>query len=357
MRTCAHHPTIDAGIEAGAGAVLLRQARTLAEAAADDGCGTRLVALTGPLPEPGTEPLDLAVRPLDGHPVDVLVGFVAPAAWSAVGVVAPATAHRLTDVGATAHPVAANGAIGAPALPVAADADIGADACTGASPPFDDGERIVMVHLVAREGARASVGRRADGSVWVWATSGTAGDDEPTGRLDDVLRRVLGLPTRPPPADPAELWASWWLDRLLTEVGLRPDRSWSWANLAVLHPAAQLVVDDRRGRVTEVVRAMPRLAEILARGRTWGDLRRDAGSGGWATPSIPPDVARWMDDGIFSRWLLDEVPSCGETLVALRDLLPHRLVRRLEDTVAGWQVSTSADADPWTTGPPSERST
>jgi hypothetical protein len=321
MLTCAHHPPIDAGTHD----VLLRLARVLAEAAAADdlrapratdagGVGS-VVAVIGPLPRLGADPLDLAVRALDGHhPVEALVGFVAPDDWSAVGVVAPATAHHL-------------------------------DTAAGVTAPFDNGDRIVTAHLIARDGASASVGRRSDGSVW--STSAPSGVDQPSGRLDDVLRRALGLPTQPPPADSAELWARLWLDRVLAEVGGRPDRSWSWASLAVLHPAAQLVVDDLRGRVAEVVRAMPRLAEMLSRRRTWGDLRRDHLSGDWTTPSIQPDVARWMDDGIFSRWLLDGVPSCGETLVALRDLLPRRLVRRIEASLTGWQVSIAVDADPW----------
>ena len=326
-------------------AVLLHLARVLAGAAAPDRSGdgrpaataggaaatrpddpthTALVAVVGPLPRVGADPVDLAVRPLDGHPVDVLLGFVAPSDWSAIGVVAPATARHM-----------------------------GADA--GVSPPFGDGERIVMVHLLGRDGVGVSVGRRADGSFWESSADPPEPGAEPepgaTGRLDDVLRRVLGLPTRPPTVGPAELWARLWLDRVLSDVGSRPDREWSWRSIAVLHPAAQLVVDDLRGRLAEVVQAMPRLAEILARGRSWDDLRLGYESGQWATPSIPPDLARWMDDGIFSRWLLAELPPCGEALVALRDLLPRRLIRRIDSTLAGWNVSTALGAEGgWTAG-------
>src|SRR3712207_3573367 len=39
--------------------------------------------------------LDLGVRPLDGHPLDVLVGFTAPAEWYALGLVVSGTARSL----------------------------------------------------------------------------------------------------------------------------------------------------------------------------------------------------------------------------------------------------------------------
>ncbi len=319
----------------GSEALLRQLARILVEAAvADDadapdathdtddtGLPGHLVAIVGPLAGTDTAAFDLLLRRLDGHPADVLLGFVAPPEWSAVGVVITATARPLDTSAQPSRPPR----------------------------PLDQEEHIVFAYLVARDGVSVSVSRRPDGSRW--ETSATSLDETATGRVDDALRRVLGLPTHPPPADPAELWARLWLDRVLTEVGARPSQPWSWPTIAVLHPAAKLVIDDMRGRVSEVVEAMPRLAEILARGRTWDDLRLGYVSGQWDAPSIPSDVARWMDDGIFSRWLLDSVPPCGAALVALRDLLPSSLVTRIERTLDRWHVSTSVADDTWPWSP------
>ena len=117
------------------------------------------------------------------------------------------------------------------------------------------------------------------------------------------------------------------------------------AAIAVLHPAAALVVDDLDDRHADVVEAMPRLAEILAESRSWttcgGAMSRATG----ARLSLPPDIAGWMDAGIFSRWLLEGVPPCVESLAALRDLLPRSLVDRVRDTLARWQVPLADGPD------------
>ena len=124
--------------------------------------------------------------------------------------------------------------------------------------------------------------------------------------------------------------------------------------MAVLHPAAQLVLDDMSGRRSEVVESMPRLAVILSDGRTWTDLRTGFAAGTWEVPAIPADVAEWMDDGMLSRWLLDGLPSCAESLVVLSDLLSERLLTRIRDTLDEWHVSARADADPWLQTRPEE---
>jgi hypothetical protein len=254
--------------------------------------------------------VDLLLRPLEGHPVEVLTGFVAPAAWSALGVLVPGRSFHLPD----------------------ADESVGQ--------PLGDRERVAIAYVVARDGASASACRRPDGTVWTHAAASLA--DAAFGRVDDVLRRALDLPTHPPEIPPVELWARLWLDRVLADVAARPTKPWSWPTIALLHPAAQLVLDDLSGCAPEVAESMPRLAEMLGHGRSWTDLRLDHASADWETPAIPADVAEWMDNGIFSRWLLDAVPPCGDTLVHLRDLLPQRLITRIERTLHGWGVSTVA---------------
>jgi hypothetical protein len=273
--------------------------------------------------------VDLLVRPLEGHPADVLTGFVAPAEWSGLGVVVPGRSFHLPGADGPDQPDEPD------------DPD---------DPPLGDREPIELAYLVARDAASASACRRPDGTIWSHAADGL--DDAAFGRIDDVLRRALGLPTHPPASSPVELWARLWLDRIVGEVAARPARRWSWPTIALLHPAARLVLDDLAGRPTEVADSMPRLAEMLGHGRTWSDLRREHVSADWEAPAIPADVAEWMDDGIFSRWLLDAVPACGDTLALLCDLLPQRLIARIERTVRRWGVSTAATASTTAAGLP-----
>jgi hypothetical protein len=270
--------------------------------------------------------VDLMLRPLGGHPAEVLTGFTAPLDWSAVGVVGRGRSHRLDD---------------------------SSDSDDETAAPFGDQERLGFAYLVARDGASASACTRADGTTWDHSATGLDGAAE--GRIDDVLRRTLGLPTHPPPAGPIELWARVWLDQVLEAASARPARRWSWPAVALLHPAAQLVLDDLSGRRSEVVESMPRLAVVLANGRSWADLRTGYASGTWVAPAIPPDVAAWMDDGIFSRWLLDGLPGCGDALVALGDLLSERVMARIAGTLEQWEVPTATDPDPWRPQAPRRR--
>jgi hypothetical protein len=209
------------------------------------------------------------------------------------------------------------------------------------------GTSVLLVHLLARDGASAACARRPDGSSIDIAAPTLDDRDSPVGRVADVLRRVLGLPTAPPSTSPDELWARLWLDRVLEEVGADRRRHWSWPSVAVLHPAARLVLDDVGGDLFDVAESMPRLAEILARSRSWSDLRHGYVAGQWDAPAVPAEIAAWMDDGIFSRWLLDGVPVCGATLLALRDLLPAGVTDQIERLLRRWEVPIDIEGDPW----------
>jgi hypothetical protein len=90
---------------------------------------------------------------------------------------------------------------------------------------------------------------------------------------------------------------------------------------------------------------------MLGRSRSWSDLRIGHASVVPDPAAIPPVLADWMDDGIFSRWLLDSVPDCGSSLVHLRDLLPPRLIARIERVIEGWDVPTDLGTDPWLPSP------
>lgn len=207
--------------------------------------------------EPG-EHVDIAVNPLPADdPIGALYGFTAPAKWLAFGVATNATS-------------------------------IGND---GAS------DRVRIVYLVDRAGRAVHAARGIELS---------AGADEATGRVPDICRRVLGLPTAPPSSDPRTLWDIDWLDRILAnrlaaDLGAPPPK---WNELDAL----------RRHR-----------SSIEA---PWAILRREVAAG-MLDVGLPADLADWMDDGMFERELLARYPDLVGILTDLAELLPGTLMRRI----------------------------
>jgi hypothetical protein len=51
---------------------------------------------------------------------------------------------------------------------------------------------------------------------------------------------------------------------------------------------------------------------------------------------VGPDVAAWMDDGMFARWLLGSRPDPVDVVVDLVDLLPPPLTRGVVEALQAW---------------------
>ncbi|MEJ7584743.1 MAG: hypothetical protein WKF43_11835 [Acidimicrobiales bacterium] len=216
--------------------------------------------------------IEIGLRPLDPgvHPVDALLGFRAPLDWDAIGVISPGQAYDAVAV--------------RPPVPVR------------------------LLHLVERSGATRSRWRSLDGSEH--PAAGEAGG----GFVHDCCRRVLGLPTAPPPCDPVAWWSALWLERVLATALAEPARQWCWPDLARLHPLfAKGAVPGRPEALAARVRAQ-------ARSTGWPALRAKA-SGGRAGGSLPAAIWRWMDDGLFARWALAGVPDSHQLLHELGALL------------------------------------
>ncbi|HEX6166242.1 MAG TPA: hypothetical protein VFZ77_09730 [Acidimicrobiales bacterium] len=237
-----------------------------------------------------TDPLapgdTLARFPLDGtHPLDLLVGLVAPRHWAALGVSCTGTARA------------------------------------AGRPP----ERVRVTILLDRSGGAAGVMRRG----------AAVGDlpGRPEGVVADACRRALALPTTPPPATTAGLWALLWLDRLVAAAGgATPcERPQTWSSVALLHPAA-----GPRGDPATAVRdpdGLVAAAAGLAAAWPWQRLRtRPAGAPLPVGPSA--GLAVWMDDGMWARWLLADLPGAGDLLSAVRGLLAPGLAGGVARVVA-----------------------
>lgn len=284
---------------------------TAADASPDDGALVRVVSRAGaPVGQ-------LAWLPLAGrHPLDLLLGFVAPDDWTAVGVCCSARAYGLDAPGAEA----ARGA-GTGSDPAAGSAS---QAAQGPA-PAPAAVRITM--LLDRDGASAGLLRRGDEVIPL--------PGNPEGTVADACRRALGLPTAPPPDSTAWLWTVVWLDRLveLASGGTR----WrgpgaAWEQIVSLHPAVGPAA-------TAVPRTSAGVADIAARtgllaaAWPWRRLRQDPTALDAPGMEMPVRLADWMDDGMWARAVLGALPSVGDLLDAVGALLPPALAEHVAAAV------------------------
>jgi hypothetical protein len=156
--------------------------------------------------------------------------------------------------------------------------------------------------------------------------SGTA-----QGTIPDLCRRVVGVATPAAPPATDHLWATLWLDAVLTEWA-RPDRrravSSDLGALTALHPATG-------GEAIDDLSVFAAVSTAHARRWTWSALRHASEPLALPDGPLPPDVARWMDDGFFARWTLGAYPSLATLASDLRGLLGEPLgVRLLQAVVA-----------------------
>ncbi|HET6949100.1 MAG TPA: hypothetical protein VFI47_01920 [Acidimicrobiales bacterium] len=259
---------------------LLRAAETDLAACGADGAVLRITTL-------GRRAL--AWFPLDGaHPLDLLLRFTAPPHWQALGVSCAGWAHRLDDPGRA----------------------------RAESPP------VTVAVLVHRVGTAVGLLRQG--------TTVTAMPEPPQGIVPDACRRALGLPTAPAPPTTAELWALCWLDRLVATAALEPGRRRldGWDAVAALHPAARPLP------AANDPAALAGAAAALARAWPWHRLRYEPAV--LDLPGSPPDpgLGRWMDDGMWARWVFSSLPAGDDLLRAVHDLLPPAVAEAVTAVVS-----------------------
>jgi hypothetical protein len=243
-------------------------------------------------------PDDLAWFPLDGgHPLDVLLGFVAPEHWVALGVSTPGEAHPVGDDGRVVR-------------------------STDPSP--------IRVTVLFDRSGRAAGRLRQGGDVS--AMPGT-----PEGVVADACRRCLGLATGPPPATTALLWTLCWLDRLVDAAGraAASPRLASWAEVARLHPAASSPPPGPEADVGPEPGALAAATVLLAEAWPWSRLRADPSLIDVPGPLPEPHVIRWMDDGMWARWLLSTFPTIDDLVAAVCGLLPDCVASAVVEAVDG----------------------
>jgi len=256
-------------------------------------------------------PLAMALEAVDGHGVEVatrtyetddvvaaLADLDASASWLAFGVVCEGRAHPTDARCRPLHP-----------------------------PPPGSPERVRFGVLVDRNGTAVTGLRRATGHF------DPLPDGPALGRVPDACRRVLGLPTAAPVTPIDQLFTMWWLDRLL-EASLRSPGSLSWSEAAALHPGnAPASHLGRRGTTVDEALDASRAA---AADVTWDRLRQLVAGEPASGRLVSPDLAAWMDTGMFSRELLSNLPDRATLLVDLEPTVAPAVAEGLRRTLDRW---------------------
>jgi hypothetical protein len=141
----------------------------------------------------------------------------------------------------------------------------------------------------------------------------------------DCLRRCFDLPTPPPVGGPGRLQTVAWLAAIF-ERAENARRPLSWSDVAKLHPVARVIGSDLEESGSPLLAGMVRAAGSAW---SWERLRHQAAEGDDLQDLIDPELAAWMDEGMFARWILDDLPSPDEMLAALRPRLSPSAARRL----------------------------
>lgn len=227
------------------------------------------------------EEFDIGVKDIgDLHPLTELMGFEAPPDWWALGTVG--TAWMASYAG---------------------DADFERGLVSKRPSQMPTRQRVVTSLLVARDGAVASCVRHGDGSEFT---------EPPTvGAVPDALKRCLGLPTPPPEAPPADFFIVLWLHFVdfASQEARANLQKMTWVRAARCFPSlAEAAGRDLHDVAAFADAAMRAVSEI-----DWSALRR-WGTHGSLGSIVSPDLARWMDDGMFSRHVMAELPLVATQL-------------------------------------------
>lgn len=219
------------------------------------------------------EGADVGMKEIEGHPLNTLLGFTAPPDWLAIGVVAEGWAASL-DAGA--RPSQAKGRM-----------------------------RMRSTTLVGRDGTVAS-GMRIAGEDFKQMGEGM-------GTILDALKRAVGVPTAPPEV-PFEGWVARMLLMLVIGDPPRGHRRVPW---------------------TQLRPTLERYKELAEEG-SWETLRGLAAKRDNVVTDLTRKEAAWMDEGMFSRWVVGGLPSYDHLLEEARKASTTEAFTQLRRQLKAW---------------------
>lgn len=236
------------------------------------------------------------------HPLDLLLGFVAPKAWTGMGVVCFGWAAPAGD-----------------------DVDFARGTSLMRASEHPDRHRVRVVTLVDRRGREQATASLDDGTVV----------DEPgSGTVSDALRRCLELPTPPAPVGSVELFSALWLLQVAETADAARARL-GWPEVVLAHPSIRLLTAaGRRARPNELVATGRLLHDSLS----WEKLRLRAAAGQGHGTQMPADLAAWMDAGMFARWVLGGLPPLPVLLQECAQRVDDDALGRIRRTLRAWNI-------------------
>jgi hypothetical protein len=253
---------------------------------------------------PDDDGVRLGMKDLEGHhPTNLLLGFVAPPEWHAIG---SATAGRAYDLDDRAERTGPH-------------------------------RRVHTVMLVSRTGEVAQRTVVNDDPELTARLNEPA--EEVVGEQIDLLRLALELPTEPPPCEATVYWSIEWLAALLAT----DTPATTWRDVVTTHPFVRLIIgDDEEGSDADwCVEQLARLREVA----TWTSMRSLTAQGLLSMPGLCDRDARWLDDGAFARFVLTRCPPLSGLRAQVADVLPPSLGRRLDETLDELGVPRAAWPD------------
>lgn len=152
------------------------------------------------------------------------------------------------------------------------------------------------------------------------------------GRLSDACRRILGLPTSPPPVDMVHFVIDAWLSIVLRTALISPGLRWPRVvELSLVH---QLAAGPAPSESTNPA-AMADALRDLAGSMDWHRYRAACVTlGGCPVSELSASDIAWMDTGMFSRWTHDSMPTTADLLDLLEPVLSPTAFDLLWATVA-----------------------
>jgi len=239
--------------------------------------------------------IEMCFPPPSEDPLGDLVGYTAPDRWGAMGFLASGRVHDLAIEAGRMYGV---------------ERDIERQARIG--------------HFVDRDGVAVSFLRLGDDPPDV-RTGGTRGD-----RSDDVCRRALGLPTALPESPISLLWATRWLERVLDAAATSASHVATWPRVARHHVAV-----PAKAEAPDVITLIDLGRDVHEMG-SWETLRSLVANGRNRVPNISPSAARWMDEGMFSRWMLEGMAPLGHLRTAVGAAVPAEVSASVDVVLGAW---------------------